>query len=251
LRQLQFLLSPIDHIRALDTENNRCCVCHLGAHIGLFAAAKLNWRAALATLNRVAILCRLIVSRGFVLVVWVLGKVINVMVPRYSGAASEVLIVAYLARKPHLFAAGTKRTAHHHETAGDTHNALRNDRRGTLLPIPQPPLPLTPPPKVRPGRLSEVREIAKTAGTIILRSSGVVRGFTNWGTFLLPKPAKKLQTTHQYGHHFIMRFDASARAQHTLRKTMGLDPRLIRYSVVKMGEKFEAIKDVEGGARFK
>jgi small subunit ribosomal protein S6 len=121
---------------------------------------------------------------------------------------------------------------------------------------------------VRPGRLSEVKEylslprpphahsntstrIAKTAGTIILSSSGVVRGYSNWGTFLLPKPAKKLQSTHHYGHHFIMRFDASAKAQHALRRTMSLDPRLIRYSVVKMGEKFEDIKDVGGVAKFR
>jgi small subunit ribosomal protein S6 len=93
--------------------------------------------------------------------------------------------------------------------------------------------------------------IAKTAGTIILSQKGVVRGYSNWGTFLLPKPAKKLQSTHHYGHHFIMRFDASARAQHALRRTMSLDPRLIRYSVVKMGEKFEDIKDVDGVAKFR
>ncbi|KAF2736009.1 37S ribosomal protein Mrp17 [Polyplosphaeria fusca] len=104
---------------------------------------------------------------------------------------------------------------------------------------------------VRPGRLSEVKEIAKTAGKIVLDRQGVVRGVTNWGTFLLPKPAKKLQTTHHTGHHFIMRFDASSKAQHALRRTMGLDPRLIRYSVVKMGEKFESVKDVGGIAKFR
>ncbi|KAF1921404.1 37S ribosomal protein Mrp17 [Ampelomyces quisqualis] len=104
---------------------------------------------------------------------------------------------------------------------------------------------------VRPGRLSEVKEIAKTAGSIILAQRGVVRGYTNWGTFLLPKPAKKLQSTHHYGHHFIMRFDASANAQHLLRRTMSLDPRLIRYSVVKMGEKFEDIAEVGGRAEFR
>ncbi|KAF2273137.1 37S ribosomal protein Mrp17 [Westerdykella ornata] len=104
---------------------------------------------------------------------------------------------------------------------------------------------------VRPGRLSEVKEIAKTAGKIVLDQKGVVRGVTNWGTYLLPKPAKKLQTTHHTGHHFIMRFDASAKTQHILRRTMSLDPRLIRYSVVKMGEKFEHIKDVPGRAEFR
>ncbi|KAL6709088.1 hypothetical protein ACN47E_001904 [Coniothyrium glycines] len=104
---------------------------------------------------------------------------------------------------------------------------------------------------VRPGRLSEVKEIVRTAGKIVLDQNGVVRGVSNWGTFLLPKAAKKLQTTHHYGHHFIMRFDAGARTQHSLRRTMSLDPRLIRYSVVKMGTKFEEIKDVPGKAAFR
>ncbi|OAL46412.1 37S ribosomal protein Mrp17 [Pyrenochaeta sp. DS3sAY3a] len=104
---------------------------------------------------------------------------------------------------------------------------------------------------VRPGRLAEIKEIVKTAGKIVLDSNGVVRGVTNWGTFLLPKPAKKLQSTHHYGHHFIMRFDASAKTQHVLRRTMSLDPRLIRYSVVKMGTKFEEIKDIKGVAQFR
>ncbi|KAF2489611.1 37S ribosomal protein Mrp17 [Lophium mytilinum] len=103
---------------------------------------------------------------------------------------------------------------------------------------------------VRPGRVSEVKEIAKTAGSIIINSGGVVRGYSNWGTFLLPAPAKKLQSTHYTGHHFIMRFDSSAKSQHALRRTMGLDPRLIKYSVVKLGSKLEDIKDVPGEAKF-
>ncbi|KAF2204146.1 37S ribosomal protein Mrp17 [Delitschia confertaspora ATCC 74209] len=104
---------------------------------------------------------------------------------------------------------------------------------------------------VRPGRLSEVKDIAKTAGKIVLERNGVVRGITNWGTFLLPKPARKLQSVHHTGHHFIMRFDASPKTQHALRRTMSLETRLIRYSIVKMGLKLEEIKDVPGKVPFK
>ena len=43
-----------------------------------------------------------------------------------------------------------------------------------------------------------------------------------------------------------MRFDSSARTQHAVRRTIGLDPRMIRYSVVKMGFTLDGIKDVEG-----
>ncbi len=47
-----------------------------------------------------------------------------------------------------------------------------------------------------------------------------------------------------------MRFDASAKTQHRVKKTMSLDPRMIRYSIVKMGTKFEDIVGVKGEAKF-
>lgn len=43
-----------------------------------------------------------------------------------------------------------------------------------------------------------------------------------------------------------MRFDASGPVQSAVRRTLGLDPRMIRFSVVKLGDKLEDIKDVEG-----
>ncbi|KAF2138834.1 uncharacterized protein K452DRAFT_290479 [Aplosporella prunicola CBS 121167] len=98
---------------------------------------------------------------------------------------------------------------------------------------------------VRPGKVSEVKEIAKTAGSLILNSGGVIRGVTNWGIFQLPKPYRKHQVLHHTGHHFILRFDSSARTQHTMRRTIALDPRLIRFAVVKLGSKLDDIADVE------
>lgn len=47
-----------------------------------------------------------------------------------------------------------------------------------------------------------------------------------------------------------MRFDSSAQTQHVVQRTLGLDPRLLRYSVVKMGSKLEDIKDVAGRAEW-
>ncbi|KAM3422944.1 hypothetical protein BST61_g427 [Cercospora zeina] len=102
---------------------------------------------------------------------------------------------------------------------------------------------------VRPGRsVNEIKEITRTTGNIILGAGGVVRGITNWGTFTLPNPARKQGATYREGHYFILRFDSSAKTQHAVRRTLGLDPRMIRYSVVKMGSKLEEIKDVAGKA---
>lgn len=88
--------------------------------------------------------------------------------------------------------------------------------------------------------------IARNAGAQVIRSGGVVRGFTNWGAFRLPKVTTKHQARYSEGHHFIMRFDASGPVQSSIRRTLGLDPRMINFSVVKLGDKLEEIKDVEG-----
>lgn len=93
-----------------------------------------------------------------------------------------------------------------------------------------------------------IRRITKTTGNIVLSAGGVVRGITNWGTFMLPKPARKQGATYREGHYFILRFDSSAKTQHTVRRTLGLDPRMIRYSVVQMGSKLQDIKDIGGKA---
>jgi len=87
---------------------------------------------------------------------------------------------------------------------------------------------------VRPGSLHEVKEIARTTGNLVLNSGGVIRGITNWGTFLLPKRTVVHQAAHHSGHYFVMRFDSTGRAQEMVRRTLGLDPRMIKHSIVKL-----------------
>lgn len=77
-----------------------------------------------------------------------------------------------------------------------------------------------------------------------------MRGYSNWGTFLLPRATRKHQAVHREGHYFVMRFDSNAAAQHQVRKTLSLDPRMIRHSVVKLGSSLEEIKDVGGKAEW-
>ncbi|KAI5807066.1 ribosomal protein S6 [Geopyxis carbonaria] len=94
---------------------------------------------------------------------------------------------------------------------------------------------------VRPTSMNEVREIAKTAGMTILNGGGVIRSFTNWDKQLLPRRVRKHQTFYDRGYYFIMRFDSNAKAQEEMRNTLGLDPRMVKFSVVKMGNKLEDI----------
>jgi small subunit ribosomal protein S6 len=39
------------------------------------------------------------------------------------------------------------------------------------------------------------------------------------------------------GHYFVMQFDSSIPVQNEIRRTLGLDPRMIRFSILKVGDK--------------
>jgi len=104
---------------------------------------------------------------------------------------------------------------------------------------------------VRPsGKTAEIKELVKTAGMIVLQNGGVVRGISNWGLTFLPKRTRKHQATHHEGHYFLMRFDANAKTQQTVRDTLGLDPRMIKFSVVKLGDRLEDIAGVTGKEQY-
>jgi len=99
---------------------------------------------------------------------------------------------------------------------------------------------------VRPGNLKEIKEIATIVGSQVLQAGGVVRGISNWGAFRLPKPVTRHQSRYQQGHYFIVRFDSSSQTQDSVQRTLKLDPRMIRYSVIKLGSKLDEIKDIGG-----
>jgi small subunit ribosomal protein S6 len=57
------------------------------------------------------------------------------------------------------------------------------------------------------------------------------------------------------GHYFIMQFDSSTAVQAEVRRTLGLDPRMIRFSVVKLGDKLgtkqSAVEHTDGKIEWK
>jgi len=63
----------------------------------------------------------------------------------------------------------------------------------------------------------------------------VIRSIGNWGVFALPNAVSRHQLRHHNGHHFALRFDASAKTQEAVRSTLALDPRVIRSTSVKLG----------------
>ncbi len=97
-----------------------------------------------------------------------------------------------------------------------------------------------------PSLTNHSSRIARNAGSIILRSSGVVRGITNWGPFLLPRPKTAHQTHHHNGHYFLMRFDSSAATQAAMCRSLKLDPRMIRFSVIKLAQRLGTRGQIAG-----
>lgn len=90
--------------------------------------------------------------------------------------------------------------------------------------------------QVRTGSITEVKEIAQTVGSLILNNGGVIRGLSNWGVFTLPRPTSVHQSRHTHGHYFVVRYDASGAVHADVRKTLRLEPRMIRSAHVKLGD---------------
>lgn len=85
----------------------------------------------------------------------------------------------------------------------------------------------------------------------VISNGGVIRGINNWDVTFLPKKIRKHQATHVEGHYFLMRFDCNAETQKVVRDTLGVDPRMLKFSVVKMGTgKLEDISRVTGNVKW-
>lgn len=80
-----------------------------------------------------------------------------------------------------------------------------------------------------------MRDIAKTCGLTVLNGGGVVRGIQNWNHMLLPRRVTKHQANHDSAHYFVMKFDSNAKTQEKVRSMLGLDPRMVKFSVVRLG----------------
>lgn len=64
----------------------------------------------------------------------------------------------------------------------------------------------------------------------------MIRSIANWGVFALPRAVSRNQMRHYNGHYFVVRYDASVATQEQVRQTLGLDPRVVRSTSVKLGD---------------
>jgi len=87
----------------------------------------------------------------------------------------------------------------------------------------------------------QIKSLVRLAATHILNNGGVVRGIQYWGTETLPQRMRSHGTNHEYGDYWTMHFDASPEKQKGLSKLLRKDPRVVRATVLKMGERIEDV----------
>jgi len=87
----------------------------------------------------------------------------------------------------------------------------------------------------------QIKSLVRLAAKHILNSGGVVRGIQYWGTETLPQRMRSHGTKHDYGDYWTMHFDASPEKQRGLNKLLRNDPRVIRATVLKLGDRIEDV----------
>ncbi|KAJ3292137.1 hypothetical protein BCR33DRAFT_676217 [Rhizoclosmatium globosum] len=84
-----------------------------------------------------------------------------------------------------------------------------------------------------------VKPLMKTAALHVLDNGGVVRGFQRLQTQELPYRMRRHQEIFSHGITWAMQFDASPSTMAGLRKALSFDERVIRYTVVKLGDSLQ------------
>jgi len=86
-----------------------------------------------------------------------------------------------------------------------------------------------------------IKDLVTQSAMHVLDSGGVVRSLSYWGTLGLPQRMRRHQQYYTEGDYWFMNFDASPRTLQGLNSLLRKDPRVIRWTMLKEGEKLEDI----------
>ncbi|EJU04205.1 hypothetical protein DACRYDRAFT_63860 [Dacryopinax primogenitus] len=86
-----------------------------------------------------------------------------------------------------------------------------------------------------------IHGLIKASMKAVFDAGGVVRQLTSDGTKILPQRIRSHQAWHSYGDYWTMRFDASPKLMKTVTSSLTQDPRVIKWTVIKLGTKLEDI----------
>ncbi|GJE95915.1 ribosomal protein S6 [Phanerochaete sordida] len=88
---------------------------------------------------------------------------------------------------------------------------------------------------------SHIKQLVSLAAKHVMDRGGVVRKLNSWGTMTLPQRMHRRRKWHDVGDYWTMNFDASPKTLHSLDNILKHDPRVIRWTMIKLGEKVEDV----------
>ncbi|KAG6903025.1 hypothetical protein C0995_007458 [Termitomyces sp. Mi166 len=101
------------------------------------------------------------------------------------------------------------------------------------------------------GEYKYIRELVRQTATHVLNNGGVVREIKYLGTLTLPQRMRRHKAVHSVGDYWTLHFDTAPRTLRTLNAIMRGDPRVIRWTVLKLADKVEDIAKEGQKARLK
>ncbi|KAF9529406.1 ribosomal protein S6 [Crepidotus variabilis] len=90
---------------------------------------------------------------------------------------------------------------------------------------------------------SHIRELVRQSASHVMHQGGVVRAINSWGTKTLPQRMKRHGPLQNVADYWTLHFDASPRTLRSLNGIMRRDPRVIRWTVLKLADKVEDLAD--------
>jgi len=91
------------------------------------------------------------------------------------------------------------------------------------------------------SKYQHIRELVRQSATHVMNSGGVVRKIDSWGTKTLPQKMKRNGPLQSVGDYWTLHFDASPRTLRSLNGIMRRDPRVLRWTVLKLADNLEDI----------
>jgi len=86
-----------------------------------------------------------------------------------------------------------------------------------------------------------LKDLVRASATHVMTNGGVVRSLNSMGTRLLEQRMRAHKQLHTQGDYWTMRFDASPILMKSLQKRLVQDPRVVRQTTIKLGEKLEEV----------
>ncbi|CAO1631709.1 unnamed protein product [Sympodiomycopsis kandeliae] len=85
------------------------------------------------------------------------------------------------------------------------------------------------------------RELIRSTSRLVVDNGGVVRGMQYWGLRNLPQRARRHQQYHTKGDYFLMHFDTNPPVLSQLSSRLRMDPRVVKWTTLKLGDKLHEI----------